>query len=119
MTKYVADILKQLGIDYKQYNIRNHWDEESGDTWVTLHPNIDWRNYSSMIERSTALYDCTFGKYTIRWGEDNCYLKISGILKIGADGYQIYPLPRTDKPALFSQEYILDLWKNNQELIAE
>ena len=39
MTKYVAEILKQLGIDYKQYNIRNHRDEESGETWITLHPN--------------------------------------------------------------------------------
>jgi hypothetical protein len=34
MTKYVAEILKQLGIDYKLYNIRNHRDEESGETWM-------------------------------------------------------------------------------------
>lgn len=34
MTKYVAEILKQLGIDYHQYDIRNHSDEESGETWM-------------------------------------------------------------------------------------
>jgi hypothetical protein len=32
--QYVAEILKQLGIDYHQYDIRNHSDEESGETWM-------------------------------------------------------------------------------------
>ena len=34
MTKYIAEILRQLGIDYEEYRTENHWDEESGETWT-------------------------------------------------------------------------------------
>ena len=122
MTKYVAEILKQLGIDYKQYDIRNHCDEESGETWVTLHPihtNLDESKESSLGEKITALRESVVGRYTIRWGEDNCYLKISGILEINSDGQQVFPTPMVDKPAMFSKDYILELWMNNQESVPE
>lgn len=122
MTKYVAEILKQLGIDYKQYDIRYHSDEESGDTWATLHPihtHIDEHKDSSLGEKITTLRESVVGRYTVRWGDDNCYLKISGILEINSDRQQVYPTPMVDKPAMFSKDYIFDLWKNNQEYVPE
>ncbi len=119
MTKYVAEILKQLGIDYKLYNIRNHRDEESGETWITLHPRTDWREAQSVLERADKLYQKAFGKYKVYWDEKSCYLKISGILEIYPNGEQVFPTPTVDKPAMFSKDYILELWKNNQDYIPE
>lgn len=119
MTKYVAEILKQLGIDYKLYNIRNHRDEESGETWITLHPRTDWREAQSVLERADKLYQKAFGKYKVYWDEKSCYLKISGILEIYPNGEQVFPTPTVDKPAMFSKDYILELRKNNQDYIPE
>ena len=119
MTKYVAEILKQLGIDYKLYNICNHRDEESGETWITLHPRTDWREAQSVLERADKLYQKAFGKYKVFWDEKSCYLKILGILEIYPNGEQVFPTPMVDKPAMFSKDYILDLWKNNQDYVPE
>lgn len=115
MTKYVAEILKQLGIDYQKYNICNHMDEESGEKWITLHPKSGIKDNASLKSKLETLY----GKYKVYWGENSCYLKISGVLEIRPDGEQIFPTPMVDKPAMFSQKYILDLWKNNQDHIPE
>jgi len=119
MTKYVAEILKQLGIDYKQYDIRNHCNEESGETWVTLHPKSGVRKNASLESKIDALFEGAYGKYKIIWDEKSCYLKISGILEIYPNGEQVFPTPMVDKPAVFSKDYILELWKNNQELVPE
>jgi len=119
MTKYVAEILKQLGIDYKQYNLRNHRDEESGETWITLHPKTDWREAQNGFERAIRLYQNAFGKFKIYWDEKSCYLKITGILEIYPNGEQVFPTPLVGKPAMFSKDYILELWKNNQECVPE
>ena len=119
MTKYVAEILKQLGIDYKLYNIRNHRDEESGETWITLHPRTKVKDNASLKSKLDALYEGAYGKYKIYWDEKSCYLKISGIMEIYPNGEQVFPTPMVDKPAMFSKDYILELWKNNQEFVPE
>ena len=119
MTKYIAEILKQLGIDYKQYNIRYHCDKESGETWITLHPKTDWREAQNGFERAIRLYQNAFGKFKIYWDEKSCYLKITDILEIYPNGEQVFPTPLVDKPAMFSKDYILELWKNNQDYVPE
>ena len=119
MTKYVAEILKQLGIDYKQYNIRNHRDEESGETWITLHPRTKVKDNAFLKSKLDALYEGAYGKYKIYWDEKSCYLKISGIMEIYPNGEQVFPTPMVDKPAMFSKDYILELWKNHQEFVPE
>ena len=119
MTKYIAEILKQLGIDYKQYIIRYHNDEESGETWITLHPKSMAIDNASLRSKIDALYEGAFGKYKICWDKKSCYLKISGILEIYPNGEQVFPTPMVDKPAMFSKEYILELWKNNQEYVPD
>lgn len=112
MTNYIVEILKQLGIDYRDYNIQNHWDDESGETWITLHPKEDWREAEG-LGRIRKLSQAAFGKYKIYWDEDSCYLNIVGVLEINSKGEQVFPLP-VDKPALFSQEYILKTWRENR-----
>ena len=119
MTKYIAEILKKLGIDYKQYNIRYHCDEESGETWITLHPKFEVSDNASLKSKLDALYEGAYGKYKIYWDESCCYINIVGILEINQNGEQVYPTPMVDKPAMFSKDYILDLWKNNQESVPE
>ena len=119
MTKYVAEILKQLGIDYQKYNICNHLDEESGETWTTLHPKSGVSDKASLNSKIDALYEGAYGKYKIYWDEKSCYLKIAGILEIYPNGEQIFPTPMADKPAMFSKDYILELWKDNQEYVPE
>ena len=117
MTKYVAEILKQLGIYYEDYGIQNHRDEESGEVWITLHPNKNCRELSSLGEKVNTLHDSMYGKYKVYWDENSCYLNIVGIIEIGVNGKQLYPIPMRGRPALFTQDYILDLWNNNREHI--
>lgn len=119
MTKYVAEILKQLGVDYQKYNICNHRDEESGETWITLHPKAGIKDSASLKSKLEALYEGAYGKYKIYWDEKSCYLKIAGILEIYPNGEQIFLTPMVGKPAMFSKDYILELWKNNQEYVPE
>ena len=116
MTRYIAEILKKLGIDYQKYDIKNHMDEESGETWITLHPNSNIKANSSMKSKVDSIFEGSFGKYKIYWDEKSCYLNIIGILEINSNGEQIFPLPTLDKPALFSKDYILELWKNSQDM---
>lgn len=118
MTKYIARILKQLGIDYQEYDIHNHWDEESGATWITLHSKSDWKMQQKMVDKLDALYQRAYGKYQIYWDKYSCYLKISGLLEINSEGIQVFPLPTSKKPALFSQEYIIKMWKDNKEYVS-
>lgn len=96
MTKYIAEILKQLGIDYKQYNIQNHSDEESGESWITLHPKSMASDNASLGSKIDALYEGAFGKYKIYWDEKSCYLKITGILEIYPNGEQVFPTPTVE-----------------------
>ena len=65
MTRYIAEILKKLGIDYQKYDIKNHMDEESGETWITLHPNSNIKANSSMKSKLDSLFEGSFGKYKI------------------------------------------------------
>lgn len=118
-TKYVVEILRQLDINYEEYRIENHWDEESGETWITLHPRSEWRNESNLIDRLNKLSQCAYGKYKIYWDENSCYLNIVGKLEINSKGMQVYPIPTNEKPALFSREFILKTWKENREHISE
>ena len=119
MTKYVAEILKQLGIDYQKYDIRNHCDEESGETWITLHPKSEVCDNVNLKSKLDVLFEGAYGKYKIYWDENSCYLKIVGILEIFPNGEQVFPTPMVDKPAMFSKEYILELWKNNRDYVPE
>ncbi len=119
MTKYVAEILKQLGIDYQQYDIRNHFDEESRTTWITLHTKSEVKSDSSIRSKLDNLYEGVYGKYRIFWDKRSCYIKIVGLLEIDANGQQVYPTPLVDKPALFTKEDIMELWEKNQEFISE
>ena len=119
MTKYVAEILKQLGIDYHQYDIRNQSDEESGETWITLHAKSEVKSDSSIRSKLDNLYEGVYGRYRIFWDEKSCYIKIVGLLEINANGQQVYPTPLVDRPALFTKEDIMELWERNQEYIPE
>ena len=119
MTKYVAEILKRLNINYEDYRIENHWDDESGDTWITLHPKFDWREESNIKNRLTKLGQCTWGSYKIYWDEDSCYLNIIGKLEINSNGTQVFPLPTNDSPALFSKEFILKTWEENKDYVPD
>ena len=119
MTKYVAEVLKQLGIDYQKYDIRNHSDEESGETWITLHSKSEVCDNVSLKSKLDVLFEGAYGKYKIYWDENSCYLNIVGILEIYSNGEQLFPTPTVDKPAMFSKEYVLELWKNNQEHVSE
>lgn len=114
MTKYIPEILKRLGINYEDYRIENHWDEESGDTWITLHPQSDWREEPNPFNYLTKLGQCTWGRYKIYWDEDSCYLNIIGKLEINSKGIQVFPIPTSDSPALFSKEFIIKTWKENK-----
>ena len=117
MTKYIAEILKEIGIDYQEYNIQNHCNDESGETWITLHPKKDWQSASNLIDNLQSLSQSAFGKYKIFWEEHSCYINIVGVLEINSDGVQVFPLPTQDKPALFSQKHIQEMWKMNKGLI--
>ena len=119
MTKYVAEILKRLGINYEDYRIENHWDEESSDTWITLHPQFDWREDPTLFNRLSQLGQCAWGAYKIYWDEDSCYLNIIGKLEINSNGIQVFPIPTSDRPALFSKELILKTWEENKEHIPD
>ena len=119
MTKYVAEILKQLGIDYQQYDIRNHFDEESRTTWITLHTKSEVKSDSSIRSKLDNLYEGVYGRYRIFWDEKSCYIKIVGLLEINANGQQVYPTPLVDRPALFTKEDIMELWERNQDYIPE
>ena len=119
MTKYVAEILRQLGINFKEYEISYHRDEESGDEWYSFHPNNAKRDKpSNLRDKLVALEEGVYGKYIVRWDENSCYLKVNSIIEISPNGKQLYPTPMVDKPALFSQQYIWDLWNNNREYIS-
>lgn len=119
MTKYVAEILRQLGINYEEYRIENHWDEESGETWITLHPRSDWRDEPSFFHQLNKLSQCAFGEYKIYWDKNSCYLKIVGKLEINSKGMQVFPLPTSEKPAKFNSEFILKTWENNREYVPD
>ena len=119
MTRYVAEILKQLGINYEDYLIKNHWDEESGETWITLHPKSDLSAGSNLADKLKHLSDSLFGKYKIIWDENSCYLKVLGKLEINSNGVQVFPIPTTDRPAIFSKEFILRTWEENKEHIPD
>lgn len=114
MTKYVAEILKKLGIDYQQYDIHDHWNEESGETWLTLHPKNDWRDAPEGLSRIHKLSQCAFGQYKVYWDEDRCYINVVGLLEISPQGIQVSPLPTKDRPALLSQTDILKIWSENK-----
>ena len=115
MTKYVAEILKQLGINYEDYRIENHRDEGSGETWITLHPKSDLSAESNLADRINKLSESAFGKYKIIWDENSCYLNVLGELEINSNGVQLFPLPTNEKPAIFSQDYILKTWKEYKD----
>ena len=119
MTKYVAEILKRLGINYEDYRIENHWDEESGDSWITLHPQFDWREDPNPVNRLNKLSQCTWGRYKIYWDEDSCFLNITGILEINSNGLQVFPIPTNERPALFSKEFILKTWEENKDFVPD
>lgn len=114
MTKYVAEILKKLGIDYQQYDIHDHWNEESGETWLTLHPKDDWRSAPEGLSRIHKLSQCAFGQYKVYWDENSCYINVVGMLEINSQGVQVSPLPTKDRPALLSQTDILKIWSENK-----
>lgn len=82
MTKYIAEILRQLGINYEEYRTENHWDEESGETWITLHPRSDWRDEPRFFNQLNKLSQCAFGVYKIYWNKNSCYLNIVGSSKL-------------------------------------
>lgn len=113
MTKYVAEIFKKLGIDYQQYDIHDHWNEESGETWLTLHPKNDWRDAPEGLSRIHKLSQCAFGQYKVYWDEDSCYINVVGLLEINSQGVQVFPLPTSDRPALFTQSDILKIWRED------
>ena len=117
MTKYVAEILKKIGIDYQEHNIQDHCNDESGETWITLHPKKDWQSAANLIDKLESLSQSAFGNYKIYWDEHSCYFNIVGVLEINSDGVQVFPLPTQDKPALFSQKHIQEMWKMNKGLI--
>lgn len=115
MTKYIAEILRQLGINYEDFRIEKHWDEESGETWITLHPKSDWRSEYKMADKLFKLGHSAYGEYKIYWDEISCYLNIIGKLEINSKGEQVFPLPTKDSPAKFSTEFIIKTWENNRE----
>ena len=119
MTKYIAEILKHLGINYEAYRIENHRDEESGDIWITLYPQSDWREEHNTFNRLSKLGQCAWGEYKIYWDEDSCYLNIIGKLEINSNGIQVFPIPTSDSPALFSKEFILKTWEENKEHVPD
>ena len=114
MTKYIAIILNKLGINYQKYDIQDHWDEESGETWITLHPKTDWKDAPEGLDKIRKLSQKTFGQYKIYWDENSCYVNVIGILEINSKGIQVFPLPTMDRPALFSQTDILRLWRETK-----
>lgn len=118
MTRYVAEILKHCGINFEDYDIQNHWDDESGETWITLHPKSDWREEPDFFKRLRRLTQCAFGKYKIYWDENSCFINIVGKLKINASGIQVFPLPTQDRPAMFSKEFILKTWEENRDYVS-
>ena len=107
MTKYIAAILKILGVDNSEYIISNYW-EESTD-----------KNIISLIPRDKDYH--TDDIITIYWEEDSCYLHIENNLEIDEYGHISYanPLFKTFSLPVFnlslSPEEIHELWLKNKE----
>lgn len=109
MTKYVAEILKLLDVDYMDYKIDNFWEESTDKNIITLLPKNKKYNPDDVI--------------TIYWEEDSCFLHIENNLEIDEFGHisVANPLFKPLSLPVFNlslmPEEILELWKNNKESI--
>lgn len=109
MTKYIAEILKLLGVDYLDYKIDNFWEESTNKNIISLLPKNKEYNPDDVI--------------TIYWEEDSCYLHIENNLEIDEYGHISVANPLFKEFSLpvfnlsLSPEDILKLWQNNKESI--
>lgn len=79
MTKYIAEILNILGVDYSEYIIYNYWEESTDKNIISLVPKDKDYHTDDIL--------------TIYWEEDSCYLHIENNIEIDEYGHISFANP--------------------------
>lgn len=122
MTKYVFDILSDLGINISSYIVQEYWNDKEQLYTICLKRDVPLEG--TLLDKIKALNNNVCGDYKILHNKDiNCFLEVISsqgiLLKIDSNGNTIVPMP-IRQSCVFNKEHVLSLWKNGlDEVVIE